>query len=133
MWYYKSYISGEEEMKTKEDVAEKLKELLKEHKRVKDAGDQKEAVLIEGGILLLSWVLEVEKGAVRGEGLMGIEDEDSKRELAEFLIVENEDKPRREFSRVVFKENTDSIKVYPDRIIIKVGVEGSRRPKDEKN
>lgn len=116
-------------MRTKEDVAEKLKELLKEHRKVKDAGDQKEATLLEGGILVLSWVLEAEKGAVRGEdkikGVIGIEDEASEKELAEFLIADDEDKPKREFSRVVFKESTDRVKVYSDRIIIKVGTKDS--------
>jgi hypothetical protein len=113
-------------MRTKEEVAEKLKELLKEHRRVKDAGGQQEAALLEGGIFLLSWVLEVEKGAIQEGGVLGIEDEDSKEKLAEFLIADD-DEPKREFSRVVFKESTDSIKVYPDRIVVKVGVGSSQK------
>ena len=124
-------------MRTKENVAEKLKELLKEHKRVKEAGYQQEAALLEGGIFLLSWVLEVEKGAIRGEdqfeGFIGFGDEDSKEELAEFLIADDDDKPRREFNKVVFKESTDRIMVYPDRIVVKVGATGSRKSKDEKD
>ena len=123
-------------MRTKEEVAEKLKELLMEHKRVKNAGDQQEAALLEGGIFLLSWVLEVEKGAVQGEdifeGIIGIEGEDSKEKLAEFLIADDEDSPRKEFSKVVFKQNTDNIKIYPDRIVVKVGMRSARKTEEEK-
>ena len=107
-----------------------------EHKRVKNAGDQQEAALLEGGIFLLSWVLEVEKGAVQGEdifeGIIGIEGEDSKEKLAEFLIADDEDSPRKEFSKVVFKQNTDNIKIYPDRIVVKVGMRSARKTEEEK-
>ena len=131
------YTYGDEKMRTKENVAAKLKELLKEHKRVKDAGDQQEAALLEGGIFLLSWVLEVDKGAVRGEEqfgeFIGFGDEESKEELAEFLIADDDDKPRREFNKVVFKESSDRIMVYPDRIVVKVGSRRTQKPENERD
>jgi len=106
-------------MKDQKEIVKKLKDLLQEHKRLEE---EREGMKIEGAVLVLCWVLDIEPERVQREAeieFYGIDLEILEAPTPELSHQpEMADKSRQtDFNRIVFKENTDMIRVNGDRVV----------------